>query len=111
MAQENPVYPGLSIADHLRLGGHLNPSWDGEFAATRIRALDLDERQRAGKLSGGQRAQLGLTMALAKRPDLLLLDEPVAALDPLGRREFLQQLMDTVAGRDVSVVLGRRTSL
>ncbi|HEY5438059.1 MAG TPA: ABC transporter ATP-binding protein [Acidimicrobiales bacterium] len=105
LAQENPVYPGLSIADHLSLGSHLNPSWDQEFAHDRIRALDLNQRQRAGKLSGGQRAQLGLTMALAKRPDLLLLDEPVASLDPLARREFLQQLMDTVAGRDVSVVL------
>jgi ABC-2 type transport system ATP-binding protein len=105
VAQENPVYPGLSIADHLSLGSHLNPSWDNEFATARIRALDLNQRQRAGKLSGGQRAQLGLTMALAKRPDLLLLDEPVASLDPLARREFLQQLMDTVAGRDVSVVL------
>jgi len=105
VAQENPVYPGLSIADHLSLGSHLNPSWDQEFATDRLRALNLNQRQRAGKLSGGQRAQLGLTMALAKRPDLLLLDEPVASLDPLARREFLQQLMDTVAGRDVSVVL------
>jgi ABC-2 type transport system ATP-binding protein len=105
VAQENPVYPGLSIGDHLSLGAHLNPSWDQAFATDRLHTLGLNPRQRAGKLSGGQRAQLGLTMALAKRPDLLLLDEPVASLDPLARREFLQQLMDTVVGRDVSVVL------
>ncbi len=71
----------------------------------RIDQLGLDLKQRAGKLSGGQRAQLALTLAIAKRPDFLLLDEPVAALDPLARREFLQILMETVAEHDVSVLL------
>ncbi len=69
------------------------------------RWLDLDPGQKAGKLSGGQRAQLALTLALGKRPELLILDEPVASLDPLARREFLQDLMETVAERQVSVVL------
>ncbi|MGH3067258.1 MAG: ABC transporter ATP-binding protein [Streptosporangiaceae bacterium] len=105
LAQDAPVYAGLSVADHLRLGAHLNPGWDAEMARHRIDQLDLDPGQRAGKLSGGQRAQLALTLALGKRPELLILDEPVASLDPLARREFLQVLMETVAEQQVSVVL------
>jgi ABC-2 type transport system ATP-binding protein len=71
----------------------------------RLERLGLDPRHRAGKLSGGQRAQLALTLGLAKRPELLILDEPVAALDPLARREFLQGLMEAVAEHELSVVL------
>jgi ABC-2 type transport system ATP-binding protein len=105
VAQDTPAYAGLSVADHLRLGAHLNPGWDAALAQQRIDRLGLDPRQRAGKLSGGQRAQLALTLAIAKRPELLLLDEPVASLDPLGRREFLQDLMAAVAEHEISVVL------
>ena len=105
VAQDAPLYAGLSVAGHLRMGGWLSPGWDSEFAARRISQADLDPRQRAGSLSGGQRAQLALTLATAKRPELLLLDEPVASLDPLARREFLQDLMETVAGQETSVVL------
>jgi ABC-2 type transport system ATP-binding protein len=105
LAQDAPLYAGLSVADHLRLGAHLNPGWDAEMARHRIAQLDLDPGQKAGKLSGGQRAQLALTLALGKRPELLILDEPVASLDPLARREFLQHLMETVAEGQVSVVL------
>ena len=105
LAQDSPLYSRLSIGDHLRGGAWLNPRWDDEFATTRIDELGLDRRQRAGTLSGGQRAQLALTIAVAKRPELLLLDEPVAALDPLARREFLQTLMEVVAAHGVSVVL------
>jgi ABC-2 type transport system ATP-binding protein len=105
VAQDTPVYSGLSGAGHLRMGAWLNPGWDSELAARRISQLGLDLRQRAGSLSGGQRAQLALTLATAKRPELLLLDEPVASLDPLARREFLQNLMETVAEQQVSVVL------
>jgi ABC-2 type transport system ATP-binding protein len=83
----------------------LNPNWDLALAKSRIGHLDLDPRQRAGSLSGGQRAQLALTLAIAKRPDLLILDEPVASLDPLARREFLQDLMEVVAVHGVSIVL------
>ncbi|MEV5327251.1 ABC transporter ATP-binding protein [Nonomuraea sp. NPDC052634] len=90
VAQDTPVYGGLTVEDHLRLGARLNPRWDQELARERVARLGLDPAHRAGRLSGGQRAQLALTLGLAKRPDLLILDEPVAALDPLARREFLQ---------------------
>ena len=105
VAQETPTYATLSVADHLRLGAHLNPTWDRPFAERRIEKLGLDPGQRAGRLSGGQRAQLALTLAVAKRPELLLLDEPIASLDPLARREFLQSLMEVVAEHQVSVVM------
>ena len=105
VAQEAPTYARLSVADHLRLGAHLNPHWDGALAARRIAQLDIDPRQRAGKLSGGQRAQLALTLAIAKRPELLILDEPVASLDPLARRDFLRGLMEFVAEHGASVIL------
>ncbi|GAB3968677.1 ABC transporter ATP-binding protein [Actinoallomurus acanthiterrae] len=105
VAQDTPTYGALSVADHLRLGARLNPRWDDALARTRIERLGLDPAQRAGRLSGGQRAQLALTLGIAKRPELLLLDEPVAALDPLARREFLQDLMEAVAEHELSVVL------
>jgi ABC-2 type transport system ATP-binding protein len=105
VAQDTPIYARLSIAQHLHMGAWLNPKWDRELAAQRIDQLGLDPTQRAGSLSGGQRAQLALTLAIAKQPELLLLDEPVASLDPLARREFLQSLMELVAAHGVSVVL------
>jgi ABC-2 type transport system ATP-binding protein len=105
VAQDAPVYARLPVAGHLRMGAWLNPGWDVELAESRIARLGLDPRQRAGSLSGGQRAQLALTMAVAKRPELILLDEPVASLDPLARREFLQSLMEVVAEQGTSVAL------
>jgi ABC-2 type transport system ATP-binding protein len=105
LAQDAPVYAELSVADHLKLGARLNPGWDAGLARRRIERLDLDPGQKAGSLSGGQRAQLALTLAAAKRPELLILDEPVASLDPLARREFLQDLMEATADQELSVVL------
>jgi ABC-2 type transport system ATP-binding protein len=105
VAQDTPTYAGLSVADHLRLGAHLNPRWDDGLARRRIEQLGLDRRQKAGRLSGGQRAQLALTLALAKRPELLILDEPIASLDPVARREFLQALMRVTAEQELSVVM------
>jgi ABC-2 type transport system ATP-binding protein len=105
VAQDSPVYKGLSVEDHLRLGARLNPGWDDGLAHDRVRRIGLDPKQHAGKLSGGQRAQLALTLGIAKRPELLLLDEPVAALDPLARREFLRDLMSAVAEHGLSVVM------
>jgi ABC-2 type transport system ATP-binding protein len=105
VAQDTPTYSGLTVADHLRFGAHANPSWDARAASERIERLGLDLNRRAGKLSGGQRAQLALTLALAKKPELLILDEPVASLDPLARREFLQGLLEAVVDQGLSVVL------
>jgi ABC-2 type transport system ATP-binding protein len=105
LAQNAPLYPTLSVKDHLHFGQAMNERWDGEAAADRIERLGLDPAQRAGQLSGGQRAQLALTIAVAKQPDLLILDEPVASLDPLARREFLQTLMESVAEREMTVIL------
>jgi ABC-2 type transport system ATP-binding protein len=105
LAQDSPVYAGLSVADHLKLGARLNAGWDAGLARSRTERLELDPGQKAGTLSGGQRAQLALTLAIAKRPELLILDEPVASLDPLARREFLADLMEAAAEQELSVVL------
>ena len=105
VAQDTPTYSRLSVGDHLRMGARLNPRWDDTLARARIERLGLDPAKRAGKLSHGQRGQLALTLGLAKRPELLILDEPVASLDPLARREFLQGLMEAVAEHGLSVVL------
>jgi ABC-2 type transport system ATP-binding protein len=105
VAQDTAVYSRFTVADYLRLGAHMNPTWDNQLALSRIEALGLALGQRAGSLSGGERAQLALTVAIAKRPELLVLDEPVANLDPLARREFLQALMGVVSQETVSVVL------
>src|SRR5262245_34711606 len=105
VAQDTPTYAGLSIADHLRFGAHANPRWDQKLADDRVARLGLDPSQKAGKLSSGQRAQLMLTLAIAKRPELLILDEPVASLDPLARREFMSAIAGVAAEHGVGVVL------
>jgi ABC-2 type transport system ATP-binding protein len=105
VAQDAPAYAGSSVGDHLRFGAWSNDRFDRQGALQRCESLGLDLRQPAGKLSGGQRAQLALTLALAKRPELLVLDEPVASLDPLARREFLQLLMEAVVEDEFSVIL------
>ena len=105
VAQDRPTYAHLSVADHLRLGRHLNPGWDDALARRRVERLGLDLKRKAGRLSGGQQAQLALTLGVAKRPQLLVLDEPVAALDPFARREFLQGLMEAAVETELSVLL------
>jgi ABC-2 type transport system ATP-binding protein len=87
------------------MGGWLNPSWDQAMAQKRMARADIPLKQKVGQLSGGQRSQLALAVALGKRPTMLLLDEPVADLDPLARREFLKVLMEEVADSGVTVVL------
>src|SRR5204862_2023566 len=101
----HPLYRGFTIGETLKLGRKLNPSWDEQVALARVERLGLPLGQKVGELSGGQRAQVALAVALAKRPELLLLDEPVASLDPLARREFLTALMDAVAENGLSVIL------
>jgi ABC-2 type transport system ATP-binding protein len=105
VSQDHATYPSLTVGEHLKMGAHMNPRWDNAVAARRIAQLGLDPRQKAGKLSGGQQAQLALTLAIAKRPELLVLDEPVASLDPLARRAFLEIIMESVAEEQISVIL------
>jgi ABC-2 type transport system ATP-binding protein len=105
VAQDHPLYRGFKLTETLRLGRELNPHWDDTFARERLTGLGIPLEQKVGKLSGGQQAQVALTLALAKRPELLVLDEPVASLDPLARREFLQSLMEAVADGGLTVVL------
>jgi ABC-2 type transport system ATP-binding protein len=105
LAQEHPLYGGFTVAEMLRVGRKLNPGWEDDSARRRVAELDLPLGKKVRSLSGGQRAQVALTLALAKRPELLLLDEPVASLDPLARREFLQSVVEAVAERELTVVL------
>ena len=105
VAQDHPLPRRFTIAETLKFGRELNPTWDDALARRRIDELGLSIRQRTGTLSGGQQAQVALTLALAKRPKLLLLDEPVASLDPLARREFLNTVVQSVADTGMGVVL------
>ncbi|WP_437095729.1 ABC transporter ATP-binding protein [Streptomyces sp. enrichment culture] len=105
VAQNTPVYSSFTVAEHLTFGAKMNPAWDPALAERRIRQVGLNPEQKAGQLSGGQRAQLALTIAAAKRPELLIFDEPAAALDPLARKGFLQNLMEFVLELGASAVL------
>ena len=105
LAQEIPLYRRFTAEDHIGIGAHLNSRWDGVSVRHRLESLGIPLDQTVGTLSGGQRAQLALSLTLAKRPRLLLLDEPVAALDPLARRQFLAHLAEAVAGGGLTVVL------
>jgi len=105
LAQEIPLYRRLTAQDHIGIGAHLNPRWDGESVRARLGGLKIPLDRRVGTLSGGQRAQVALALTLAKRPRLLLLDEPLAALDPLARRNFLAGLAEAAAGGGLTIVL------
>jgi ABC-2 type transport system ATP-binding protein len=105
VAQDTPLYSGFSVGDMLRFGQKLNRRWDPAAAEARLRSLDIPFDKRISHLSGGQRSQVALALALGKHPELLLLDEPVARLDPLARREFMQRLTEAVAEEGSTVLL------
>jgi len=105
VAQDHPLYRALTVAETFTFGRRLNAQWDDAFARARADRLGLELGKRVGTLSGGQQAQVALTLALAKRPDLLVLDEPVASLDPLARREFLNGVLEAVAETGMTVIL------
>ena len=105
VAQNTPLYKNLSAADMLHVTRNLNRRFDQGYAEARLRELGIPLRRKAGQLSGGEQAQLALTLALARRPRLLVLDEPMAMLDPLARHDFMATVMTAVADDGVSVVL------
>jgi len=105
VAQDAPVYRSLSCADMLHLTSNLNRRFDQQYAEARLAELGIPLKKKSGKLSGGQQAQLALTLALARRPRLLILDEPLAALDPLARQDFMGTVMTAMADDGVSVLL------
>ena len=105
LAQNCPLYRDFTVAELVHFGRAMNPGWDDAAARDRLEQADVPLDRRAGKLSGGQQAQVGLALAVAKRPRLLVLDEPLAALDPLARRAFLKSLMASVAATGTTVVL------
>ncbi|MGH3159990.1 MAG: ABC transporter ATP-binding protein [Streptosporangiaceae bacterium] len=104
VAQDAPLYPNLSVGDTLHLTRDLNVRWDQKRATARLAELGIPLERKVGKLSGGQQAQLALTLAVARRPELVILDEPLARLDPLARHEFMASLMAAVAEDGLSVL-------
>ena len=105
VAQDTPLYRHLSVNDMLHLTRNLNLDFDTAYAHRRLAELGINGRQKSGKLSGGQQAQLALTLALARHPQLLVLDEPIASLDPLARHDFMAAVMTAMTDDGVSVVL------
>ena len=104
VAQDAPLYKHLPAGQMVKVAANLNGSFDVDWALARLKELRIAFSQKVGALSAGQRAQLALTLAVAKRPRLLLLDEPMAALDPLARHEFMALLMAAVAEYRPTVV-------
>ena len=105
VAQDHPLYRRFSVAEMLTMGRKLNPRWDDDLAKKRLARLGIPLDKRTGRLSGGQQAQVALVLALAKRPAVVILDELLASLDPLARREFLQTLMDAAAEDGLTILL------
>jgi ABC-2 type transport system ATP-binding protein len=105
LAQDHPLYRGFTVADTFRFGRAMNPSWDQALALARIESLGISPEQKIKALSGGQQAQVSLTVALAKRTPLLVLDEPVASLDPIARLEFMRDVMAASADGGLTVII------
>lgn len=104
VAQDAPLYKNLPVADMLHLARNLNRRWDQRRAVCRLDRLGIAVKTKVGALSGGQKAQLALTIALARGPELLILDEPLAALDPLARHDFMRSLSEAVVADGVSIL-------
>ncbi|MGW4645851.1 ATP-binding cassette domain-containing protein [Kitasatospora sp. NPDC004289] len=105
LAQDKPLYPRLSVADTLRMGRELNPSWDQKTAELVLEQGNLAPNTRVGSLSGGQRTRVALALALGKRPDLLLLDEPLADVDPVARHELTGLLLAQAVEHGTTVLI------
>ena len=105
VAQDAPLYRNLPVADMLHVARNLNTRWDQRRAENRLEQLEIQFSQKVGQLSGGQKAQLALTIALARRPSLLVLDEPLSSLDPVAREDFLAAVVEAAAAAGISVVL------
>ncbi|MFB7473093.1 ABC transporter ATP-binding protein [Kitasatospora sp. NPDC056184] len=105
VTQEKPLYPSFTVAETLRIGRELNPGWDEEAARRVVDLGELHPRSRIGALSGGQRTRIALALALGKRAELLLLDEPMADLDPLARHELMGLLMAEAAERGTTILV------
>ncbi|MER5949750.1 ABC transporter ATP-binding protein [Streptomyces sp. NPDC001904] len=106
LSQDKPLHPQLSVADTLRMGAELNQErWDAAYATQIVEAGSLDPKARIRSLSGGQRTRVALALALGKRPELMLLDEPMADLDPLARHELMGTLMADAAEHGTTVLM------
>jgi ABC-2 type transport system ATP-binding protein len=105
VAQDTPLYKNLPVADMIYITRSLNRRFDQPYARARLAELGIPLKRKAGKLSGGQQAQLALTLALARRPRLLVLDEPVAMLDPVARHDFMATVLTAASASGVSVLL------
>ncbi|MGW7480279.1 ABC transporter ATP-binding protein [Nonomuraea muscovyensis] len=105
VAQDKPLYDGFTVAEMLTFGRRMNPRWDDEAARGRLAGLGIPLERRVGRLSGGQQAQVALTLALARHPGLLVLDEPLANLDPLARHDVMRAVMAEVAAHELTVLL------
>jgi len=103
--QERPLYRGFSVAEMLRYGRETNPGWDDDRAHKYLDDLAIPLAARIGKLSGGQQAQVALALCLAKRPPVLLLDEPSGALDPVAREDLMHVLLQAVVDDGITVLL------
>ncbi len=104
VAQNRPLYTDLTVEQHLQFGARLNMQWDTIRARERLARYEIPLARKTGKLSGGQRAQVALALALAKCPQLLLLDEPLASLDPLARQEFLRTMLVAATEEHITIV-------